>query len=166
MHLASPLIGLLINTFIHIITYRYKKKLGLLKTLLIGFIGGFFTVLVIEIVYQIPTKLTTMEIAAQSSLNIISFIALGYCYFHFCNLGETGRRIHIIREIWDNNNSLSMNNLLESYNAKTIIHARLQRMINSKQIFYQDNKYFTKNSPMLYMAKSMALLKSVLFKRT
>ena len=25
---------------------------------------------------------------------------LGYCYFHFVNLGETARRVRIVRELW------------------------------------------------------------------
>ena len=167
LHILSPLYGLLINIITQLLGYRYIKKLGLLHSVYIGFLCGFLLMFAIEIASLFIIKLLLMELFGQIILNSISYIALGYCYFHFINLGETARRVRIARELRESEEGLSMDELLERYNASKIIHIRLQRMIENKQIIDREGRYFIGKPVMLYIAKIIVMLKLIfLGKRT
>jgi hypothetical protein len=60
-------------------------------------------------------------------------MALGYCFFHFINLGETACRIRILIELSESDYGLSRNEILERYDASYVVNVRLQRMINKKR---------------------------------
>ena len=164
-HILSPLFGLLINVIAQVLSCRHANKLGLLQSVFIGFLCGFVAVLTIETAYYFATELTLMESLGQLTLSSITYVVLGYCYFHFINLGETARRVRIVRELWESEKGLSMDELLERYNASEIVNVRLQRMISNKQIVFRDDKYYIGNPIMLYLAKAIVIMKLILLNK-
>ena len=106
-----------------------------------------------------------MECFAQLSLSTVTYIALGYCYFHFINLGETARRVRIAIELWESEIGLSMDEILKRYNALMIINVRLQRMISNKQIVHRDGRYYIAKPIMLYLAKAIVIMKLILLNK-
>ena len=106
-----------------------------------------------------------MEFLGQLSMVMVTYFALGYCYFHFINLGETARRIRILRELQESKNGLTLEGILKRYNALAIINVRLQRMISNKQIVLQAGRYYIGSPLMLYMAKTLIFFKWVLLRR-
>lgn len=165
LHLTAPILGLLVNTLVQILTCRLIKSVGLLKSVVGGFVIGFATVMACGIAWYLTAMPDVMELMGQSALNLLTYVALGYCYFHFINLGETARRIRILRELQESENGLTLEGILERYNAFSIINVRLQRMISNKQIVLQEGRYYIGNPVMLYMAKILILLKWILLRR-
>jgi predicted transcriptional regulator len=92
-------------------------------------------------------------------INIASYSALGYCYFHFVNLGETARRIRLLSELNESKNGLSVDEILQRYNAKEIIENRLSRLLKSGQVIHKDNRYYIGKPVMLFMSKMIVLAK-------
>jgi len=158
-HIFSPVLGLLINVISQIIVTRYVKKLGLLKSVLLGFLVGLTIVFTIEIAHNLMSHSIISELIADLALNIITYAALGYCYFHFVNLGETARRVRIVRELLDSKDGLSMSEILENYNASEIISVRLQRLLKNKQIIQRNDKYVIGKSIILYITKIIIMMK-------
>jgi hypothetical protein len=139
--------------------------MGLLRSIFMGFLSGYVAVLTIEVAYGLAAKLALPEFIGQITLSTISYVALGYGYFHFINLGETARRVRILTELWESDGGLSMSELLERYDASDIINVRLQRMIHNKQIVLENGRYYIGRPIMLYMAKVMVMMKVILLKR-
>lgn len=162
LHVFSPLVGLLANVITQMSGCRYGKKSGLLRWVFIGFLGGFLTVLTIEVGFSYATKPALAELVGQITLSTITYVTLGYCYFHFINLGETARRVRILRELLESEHGLSRNEILDRYNVSDILNIRLQRMINNKQIVLRNDRYFIGKPVMLYMAKAIVMMKIVL----
>jgi hypothetical protein len=133
-----------------------------LRSVFEGFVGGYGAVLSIELSYCVSTKAELVECVGQMTLSTITYVAMAYGYFHFVNLGETARRVRIIRELWESPDGLSVNELLRRYNASEILRIRLQRMINNGQLKERDGRYYIGNPIMLYMAKAMVMMKIVL----
>jgi hypothetical protein len=106
-----------------------------------------------------------VEFVGQIAVSTMTYIALGYCYFHFINLGETARRIRIVRELWESEDGLSMDELLKRYNASEIINVRLQRMMSKKQIVFRDGRYYIGKPIMLYISKAIVMMKLILLGR-
>jgi hypothetical protein len=80
-------------------------------------------------------------------------------------LGETARRVRILRELWESQDGLSVDELLMRYNASEIFGIRLQRMISNEQIQLRNGRYYIGKPVMLYMAKAIVMMKLILLKR-
>ena len=164
-HIFSPVFGLIINVAIQLLGCRYIERLGVLKSIFTGFLCGIGIVFVTDITYCFSAKPPLMECFAQLSLSTVTYIALGYCYFHFINLGETARRVRIAIELWESEIGLSMDEILKRYNALMIINVRLQRMISNKQIVHRDGRYYISKPIMLYLAKAIVIMKLILLNK-
>lgn len=162
LHLFSPIISLGINAICQVCVVRYINKFSLLKSIFLGFGFGLWILLLVEMYYLVKLESSLLEKACSLSANIVAYIALGYCYFHFINLGETARRIRIIRELYESNDGLSLDELLARYNAKEIIERRLSRLINNRQIILKDGRYYIANLTMLFITKIIVGMKLVI----
>jgi len=108
-------------------------------------------------------KLARTDAACYFLTSLVSYNGLGYCYFHFINLGETARRIRILRELYDNKSGLTEEGILKNYNSIHIVEKRLERLLKNKQIILKDNKYFVSNPAMLFMSNLIVFLKLLAF---
>lgn len=161
LNVLTPLVGLAINVSAQIASLRCFLKMGLVKSICFGFITGFLIVFVLTLYIFLNFPAPMKDFIAVLITNLIIYSALGYCYFHFINLGETARRIRVLREIYDSGSGLSMDEMLERYNAKEITKKRLDRLLNNKQIVYKNGKYFIASPIMLFMAKTVVLMKLI-----
>lgn len=161
IRICIPLFSLACNVLIQVCFARYIVKLGLMKSIFLGFVLGFLALGVFEAyVYQaqvFPGKEALVNFVVHS----MAYTALAYCYFHFINLGETARRIRILRELQNSDNGLSLEEILKRYNAKSIIDVRISRLINNGQIKLRNEKYYIDNPTVLYAAKFLAALKFI-----
>jgi len=121
LNVICPLLGLLINAISQVLLCRYARGFGLLKSIFVGFGCGFIMVISIEAANYFTTAVSIAHLLGQLFVCMITYGALSYCYFHFVNLGETARRIRILRELYDSKDGLSMKEILIRYNAKDII---------------------------------------------
>ena len=154
------------NVISQIIITRYVKKYGLLTSVILGFLVGLAIVFTIEIAHTLTSNSPISEVIGVLALNTITYGALGYCYFHFVNLGETARRVRIVRELLDSKHGLSMSEILEYYNASEIIRVRLQRLLKNKQITLRNDRYFITKSMLLYITKIIIMMKIAILRKT
>jgi hypothetical protein len=167
LHIVIPLCGLAINIFVQVYGIRTHSGLTLLKSVIVGFLGGLLSVIILEYGVSSYGSTSVWEIAAGFVTNLLIYIALGYGYFHFINLGETARRIRIVREIYEAREGLSRDELLERYHAQQVVALRLRRLLHNRQILERDGRYYIGSPVMLFMAKSITFLKRCLLgKRT
>lgn len=156
-----PVMGLGVNVALHVASARFTG-LGMLKSVVLGFSLGFLFLFAIECALSIKTMVTWWEFWGKLLTNSVIYSALGYGYFHFINLGETGRRIRIMREIYEAGGGLTMEELLERYNADTIVGVRFARLLSNNQVVRRNGKYFIGRPTVLLMAKFIAIMKYLL----
>jgi glucan phosphoethanolaminetransferase (alkaline phosphatase superfamily) len=157
-----PIICLLINVSIQVFIFRYLPRLGLLKSEYIGFVIGIIFFLLFEFYPLIINPRITRDFFAIFITNLITYSSLGYCYFHFVNLGETARRIRILRELYDSKNGLSLEELLQRYNAEEILERRISRMLNNRQIILKEERYYIASPALLLMARAITMMKQII----
>jgi hypothetical protein len=162
VHIVTPAICLIINILFQLGAFRFFPSVGMLKSIVIGFVSGFIFLLSFEFYVAISIEKTMWESTGLLTTNFIIYASLGYCYFHFINLGETARRIRILRELYDSKNGLSMEEILKRYNDRTIVDKRFNRLLSNGQIIFKDNAYFTGKPLVLWMAKLIVMLKRVM----
>lgn len=160
-----PIIGLLINVLSQIFIFRYTRRMGLLKSVFLGFSAGFLCVLIIEYYVFIKHPISIIDLIALFIVNILTYLSLGYCYFHFINLGETARRIRILRELSESRKGLSPEEIMGRYNAKIIVEQRIDRLLSNNQIVLKNNRYYIGNYTMLLIAKIIIAMKIMILNK-
>jgi len=159
LHVLSPVAALAINVLAQICYCRFVSNKQLLKSLFFGFFCGMLMLFAIEAFYVAQLPSSVLKNIPSVLINIASYSALGYCYFHFVNLGETARRIRMLRELSESKDGLSVDEILERYNAKEIIENRLNRLLKSGQVIYKDNRYYIGKPVMLFMSRMVVFAK-------
>ena len=165
LRVIVPIIGLMINVLVQIVSFRYISSLSLLKSEFLGFAIGLSSVFMLEFYAFFTLSTSAKDFIFILITNLLTYSLLGYCYFHFINLGETARRIRILRELVDSEKGLSMNEILSRYNAKEIVERRINRLIRNGQIIYKDNRYYIAKPLVLWIARIITTLKLVILGR-
>jgi len=158
-HALMPLAGLGVNVLCQIVCFRLVPLLGLLKSTVIGFAVGMVAAVAADAIVGAGF------VAAGLLTNIIIYAALGYGYFHFVNLGETARRIRVLRELHEAEDGLTLTGLLARYGADQIVRVRLARLLASGQIVLRDGRYFIGRRTVLLIARSIVALKGLVLGR-
>lgn len=162
LHVLNPFIGLVVNAVVQVASFRYISGLGLLRSVFLGFIIGFISISALEFYVFFALSASEMDFLSVFVTNSVMYASLGYVYFHFINLGETARRIRILRELYDSKEGLSMGEILERYNTKDIVEVRMNRLIKNGQVIYRDGRYYIGSSLMWLIAKVIVTMKLVL----
>jgi len=162
LHIFLPLISLAINAVCQVFSFRYIIRVSLLKSIFLGFAFGLFSLLFGELSHLSQFPLKSADVYCIIS-NVIVYLALCNVYFHFLNMGETARRIRILRELAASKDGLSLDEILRRYNAEEIVERRLVRLMKNGQIILRDNKYYISGFPMLLIARFITALKVIIF---
>lgn len=153
-----PVAGLAVNVGSQVILCRTARSLGLLRSLILGFGTGWLFALVSTLALGNFLDLATDDLLAQMTVSGLTTAALGYCYFHFVNLGETARRVRILRELTEAGGQLSREELLKRYNSADMVRQRLGRLLRSGQVVLRDGHYFIGKPTVLRMARAVELV--------
>lgn len=149
----SPVLALGMNCAAQILLCR--RAVPLLRSVYLGFAIG------------LAACILLCGFSAELFPGLITYVALGYCYFHFINLGETARRIRIVRELSEAGPAgLSEEEILARYNTRNILNARFARLENNSQVIEKDGRYYLGKPAVLYMARALLLMKKILLGRS
>jgi hypothetical protein len=98
--------------------------------------------------------------------NVACYVVLAYCYFHFFNLGETGRRMRLLLELASAPQGLSEWELAKRYGAEEIVERRLNRLLQDGQVAEREGRVFVAGAALPLIAVIIAALRKVLIKET
>lgn len=138
-------------------------KINLLKTIYIGFVSGLISIIIIEAGVCLKSTISTIEFLSILFSNLIIYSSLSFCYLNLITLGETARRIRIMIELYESKNGLSLDEILQRYNAKMVVDLRLARLLSNGEIISKNNRYFIGNSIMYQIGKIYVVAKLILF---
>ena len=86
-----------------------------------------------------------------------------YVYFHWNNMGETARRIRMLRELAQAQEGLAFAELVRRYSAREILERRLERLSAAGQIREADGRLVLTSRTVLLSARLVGLAKEVVF---
>jgi hypothetical protein len=162
-HASSAVLGLAINMICQILAQRFICKQRLLRSVIVGFVVGLCFLGVSEVFFMYRHSLVLKENLGSIITNVIAYTAFGYGYFHFINMGETARRIRILRELYASKKGLTQAEILSRYSYVEIINRRIERLVNKKQIISDQGKYYINKPLMLLIAKIIVITKQIVF---
>jgi len=157
-NILIPILSLCFNILTQIFSYKYILKKKLLKSEYLGCLCGFIFLIVCELALG---EGSFKEWLFLVFANLIIYACFSYCYFTFINMGETARRIRLLRELYDAPFGLTQEEILKRYNAEEVINIRMSRLLNNGQITLRNERYFVSSPIMLSISKILVLMKLI-----
>ena len=158
LHVAIPVLGLAVNVGGQVLVFRLGGCRGLLKSIVAGFFLGLVCVVAAE-AFTWRAGVGASDRLGILAANVLTYAALGYVYFHFVNLGQTARRVRILRELFEADCDLSEADILERYSAREIVRLRVGRLLASGQIVSAAGRYAIGRPTMLVFSRLIVALK-------
>jgi hypothetical protein len=142
-----------------ITAYRLLRTSGrLFKSQLAGaLIGGLVLALLLS---RAPDGGLSADVATADILLYASFC---YVYFHWNNMGETARRIRMLRELAAAPEGLRFEEMVQRYSAREILERRLERLSAAGQIGETDGRLVLTSKTVLLSAHLVGLAKRIIF---
>lgn len=161
MALLAPIAALALNVVCQVTICHLVPRAALLRSLVLGFgLGAAFLLLYHTAAWVLGGQPLAQAVGLLLA-NLVIYGALGYCYFHFVNLGETARRIRLVRELHQAPAGLTYPEILRRYNAAQITDLRMQRLLKTRQVVLRQGRYFIDRPLFLVISRLMVALKVV-----
>jgi hypothetical protein len=142
MFLLTPFAALLVCVIAHVSLTRVFTQMYRLKVFVYSFLAGSATTACLTVLFHFRVTPPWTDTLGYGGLWGVCYLCLTYCYFFgFYNTGESARRIRLLIELdRAGAKGLTLAELLSAYNAKTIINARLDRLLSSGQLIEKEGR--------------------------
>ena len=157
--LLMAILAMAANVAGQIAAYRLLRAEGkLFKSQIAGaLIGGLVLALLLS---ALPGAAPSADVATADALLYAVFC---YVYFHWNNMGETARRIRMLRELAAAPEGLTFEAMVARYSAQEILERRLERLTAAGQISETDGRLVLTSRTVLLSARLVGLAKQVIF---
>ncbi len=159
LYVMAPWLALAVNVLVQLGVCRNMPQWSLMRSIYVGFLAGLALVAVAGAAYLLGGPRAAGDALSSAAVNVVTYGVLSFGYFHFINLGETARRIRIIREIDAAGRPLAREEILERYSAQAIVNVRINRLLSAGQITLRDGRYYLASPTVLYMSRVIVLMK-------
>lgn len=134
---------------VHVLLCRHFPSLRPYRALAAATFVG-LVVLCILLFARIPNNLD--EVGRVLATAVI-FLCFCYVFFHFNNMGETARRIRLLRELTAAGRPLTFQELVAVYKPTEITERRLQRLMGAGQVRPVGRRYVLGDQSVFVMAR-------------
>ena len=157
--LLAAVFAVAANLAVQIAAYRLLAAEGrLFKSQIAGTLaGGLVLALLLA---QGPAGGLTADVVTA---DILLYAAFCYVYFHWNNMGETARRIRMLRELAAAPEGLAFEDMVARYSAREILERRLARLAAGGQIRQTEGRLVLTSRTVLRSARLVGLGKRLLF---
>lgn len=155
---AVPWIAFAVNFVANAFLLRTRLCSSIVRSLAASFVLGCPTLVMVSACWE--SSLPASDRAARLAAAFLTYACASYVFFHLVHIPEASVRIRILQELTARG-PLTEQELLQFYDAGTILDIRLQRLTRSGQLVCRDGRYFTGRRRMLYVARLFRLAKRV-----
>ncbi|MBM4388538.1 MAG: hypothetical protein FJ088_12405 [Deltaproteobacteria bacterium] len=162
--LIFPFVHLIVLFLIHLCLSRIFFSGSVLKAFFVSFtvssISFAASAAMIALHYQAPAA----DAIALFAGDFIIFLCISFTYIDSLSIGVWSIRIRILDEICNSKNGLTLDQLLQIYNARSIADMRIRRLSLNGQLVEKGGRFYMggKNRQLL-MAKAYLFLRRILF---
>lgn len=93
------------------------------------------------------------------AMNVLAYIALGWCYFHFVNLCIASLRIRILEELFDAGGELPGTAIELLYDNRKMIDTRITRLTRGGHLTCREGRYYPGKRTFLFVARVFDLFR-------
>ena len=152
-------LAVVVNVIAQIAAYRLIGLAGrLFRSQLVGGLAG-GGVLALLLVGGPADRFSADETTAGGLL----YLTFCYVYFHWNNMGETARRIRMLRVLAAAPDGMTFDEMVARYSAREILERRLERLTTAGQIREVEGRLILNSRTVLASAQLVGLAKWIVF---
>ncbi len=158
-----PLCALVLLTVTHVALLRLAPAMHAYMAYKLAFAAGLLATFAADAAVGVAagTWIAWLDRALPDTL---AYAGLGYSYFHFFNLSETGRRMRLMIELLLSPGGLTEQELLQRYPPARAFEIRIARLAQAGQVVSKDGRIYDGGKRSLALAADVIfLLRRVLF---
>ena len=157
--LVIPALAMVANMAGQICSYRLATGSGgLFKSQVVGTLLGALVLALLSV--------KGSEVCHSGDVvtaNVLLYATFCYVYFHWNNMGETARRIRMLRELESAPEGLTFEEMVARYSAREILERRLKRLTEGGQISETEGRLVMTSRTILLSARLVGLAKWIVF---
>ena len=161
LFLVLPVACFALEVLAQLVSHRLTA-IGLLRSEFLGFAAGLAALAAGGGAIALAGPLTAGDAAGYLATDLAIYGSLGYCYFHFINLGVTARRIRLLRELDAAPGGLTRGEILARYDAAAMVEIRLGRLLGSGQVALRDGRFHARRGQVAAISRIYAFLRWLL----
>lgn len=165
MHFFSlfcPVFAFIVNVVVQVSVFRLNQaKLRIFVTMVIGFLAGLIALFAFE--WWLPGGFSRF---GELLANTLIYVCLSYSYFHFNNMGETARRIRMVRDLSERPDGMTVEEIVGTYNSLEMVRRRIGRLASAGYLVSKDNRIINGNPTFLRIAQTIRLIKWIVYGTT
>lgn len=155
----APCIGLAACCFIHIVLAKLRWGRPPYQALIAGFFSGLVATIAIASWPARRQGFFDSDRIALTALDTLTYTALGWCYFHFVNLGIASLRIRVLEEISEAGGVLHASELKHRYDDNQMARTRLQRLVAGGHLVCREGRFYSGRRGFLVVARIFDVLR-------
>ena len=129
--------------------------------MVIGFLAGLIALFAFE--WWLPGGFSRF---GELLANTLIYVCLSYSYFHFNNMGETARRIRMVRDLSERPDGMTVEEIVGTYNSLEMVRRRIGRLASAGYLVSKDNRIINGNPTFLRIAQTIRLIKWIVYGTT
>jgi hypothetical protein len=162
---VAPVVGLGVYCVTHLIFARARWGRPPYGPLIAGFFAGFVATLALTLLAAWRAASRDADLVALTVLEVLTYSALGWCYFHFVNLGVASLRIRVLEEIVEAGGSLAADALGRLYDDGVMAENRIRRLHAGGHIVLRNDRFHGGRAAFRGIARAFAVLRWLIIGR-
>lgn len=156
---VAPWVAFAANVVANIVLLRSNPSRTIVRSLFSSFLVGGLVFLVALLLLGRP--LLGANNVARCLSAALTYLCVSYFFFHIVHIPEASVRLRVLQELAASQ-TLSQGQILERYNAASILNVRLHRLVRSGQLVTDSGRFYTGRKRMLYVAQVFSISKRIL----
>lgn len=162
LSLFCPVFAFLVNVIVQVSIFRLARaQLRIFVTMVFGFLAGWLALFIYD--WLLPDGFVG---AGELLANSLIYLCLSYSYFHFNNMGETARRIRMIRDLSERPEGMTVEEIVGTYNSLEMIRRRVGRLAAAGYLVSKGDHIVNGKSTFLRIAQTIRLIKLIVYGTT
>lgn len=157
---VAPVAGLMVYCATHLMLTRLLKGRSPYPALIGGFGPGLLTTLGVSVAALWTMQADLVDAIGFGVLNLTTYGALGWGYFHFVNLCIASLRIRVLEEIVEAGGSLPAATLQSLYNTEGVVGLRISRLTTGGHLVERNGRFYSGRALFLLAARLFELLRN------
>jgi hypothetical protein len=158
----APVIGLAVYCALHLTAAQFWRGPSPYPPLVGAFLPGLIATAVVSGYALYVMQAPWLDVVGYGVLNLTSYGALGWGYFHFVNLCIASLRIRVLEEIAEVGGEMDGAALLTQYNTDGMIGLRISRLTAGGHLVVREERYYSGKSQFLWAARFFELLRRLI----
>lgn len=158
----APVIGLAAYCLIHLLAAQVSRGPSPYPALVGAFAPGLLATALVSGWALHAMEAPWADVVGYGLLNLATYGALGWGYFHFVNLCIASLRIRVLEEIAEAGGEMDAAALLTRYNTEGMIELRISRLTSGGHLVVRDDRYHSGKPQFLLAARFFDLLRSLI----